>query len=118
MVEHGNFNLDLNDSLAIKKYSIIQGINRISDLVSKNREDKYNLVTFIASIFLGILANIFVNRENWILVLVMAIILLLIVIWRIIHYNKERNELRNIARPLLLDSKRLNMGLPNIDQYL
>jgi hypothetical protein len=110
----GNIALDVNDPKFFLKYLNVNSINRISDMDSENRNSRDNVIIFVFSIILGIIANIFTNKEIWWVVTGLSDLLLALLIWKVYTYNKNKKVLRKMVKPLIKTSEDLGSQFPGI----
>jgi uncharacterized membrane protein HdeD (DUF308 family) len=118
MIKTGNFELDAIDPLFALKYITLQGVTQISVMNRQNRNDRDNIIIFISSILIGIITSIFTNYDIWFMVMLLGNILLIIGIWKVLEYNRQRKDLRKQMRQILLDAKALNMNIPGTEEFL
>jgi len=101
--------IDLNDPNKEKKLLLIQGVNRLSDLMTSIKRDQENITLLITTFFLGVVFSAFFN--SIIYYFLFGIILLLFLIFATLKNNRDFDLLISQYIPLVVEGDKLGLNL-------
>lgn len=101
--------IKLDDPLREQKISLINGINRLSDLMTSIRRDQENLLLVIGTFFFGTFLSFYLN--SIIFYLIFGIVLLLFLILATIKNKKDFNSLFNQHEKIVERANKIGLDL-------
>lgn len=105
-----NYMINASDPLFNVKSETVASMNRVSDLIKENHEDKWNTIYMIITVILSIFIGFFVNSKNYIGIFSLIDTLMILLVVKGLNYYKKRNHLARINREIRVVAK--NLGIP------